>query len=203
MKTITIPAITITPSRVIAAVALAAATGLGAAACTHSAPNATQVEAAAQNGDTTALIQSQPIPHLNYSQERQVLIVAEKIAANATPTTTFFWNYGVQDPYFACPSLGLGVPDSASLSNPHQVVPVTGRWGGGHDTLDQMEPFGVYAPPSSTGTYVICVNPRGQEYLKRAEGPTDTTTAGMTWDYKTHREVMAGGLTLQIKTKKK
>lgn len=185
------------------AIALVAATAFSAVACTSHGPSAQQIEQQQQSADTQSLVNDQPIPHFNYSQERQVLIIAETIAANATPTTTFFFNYGVQDPYFVCPSLGLGVPDSASLSNPQQIVGVSGRLGGGHDILAQMEPFGVYAPTSSSGDYVICVNPQGQEYLKRPEGPVDTVTAPATWDYKTHREVLVGAPSIAIRTAKK
>ena len=65
-----------------------------------------------------------------------------------------------------------------------------------------MDPFGVYAPVSSSGTYVICVNPQGQEYLRRWEGFVDTITAPAVWNYTTHTEQLVGAPTTPIKTKK-
>lgn len=160
-------------------------------------------ESRQQQQDTTSLESAQPLPHFNYSQERQALITAEEIAANGTQTTSFFFNMGVRDPIFVCPSIGLGVPDSASLSNPVQATWNTaGTSGVAGVGLGQMDPDGIYSPPSSSGTFVICVNPAGQEYLKRWEGFVDTVTAGATWNYKTHTERLVGAPTVKISTRK-
>jgi hypothetical protein len=183
--------------RLIVIPALAAALFL--AACTSSGQ---QQENRQQEQDTRTLINNQPLPHFNYSQERQALIEAETIAANGTQTTSFFFNQGVRDPIFVCPSIGLGVPDSASLSNPDQVVNSGYPSGGQSLTVSQMDPFGVYAPPSSTGTYVICVNAQGQEYVRRWEGFVDTINAPAVWDLKTHTEKLIGPPTTRIRTKK-
>ena len=99
----------------ITAIAGAAAVALTLAACTNSAPNAQQLEQQQQQQDTQALVNNQPIPHFNYSQERAALIAAEQISADGTQTTSFFFNQGVRDPIFVCPSIGEGIPDSAQL----------------------------------------------------------------------------------------
>ncbi len=183
---------------VIAAV-IAAGTGLAATACTHG-QNAQQQEQAAQQSDTASLEQAQPLPHYKYSQIRQTLIDAQDIEANGTQTTSFFFQQGMQDPVFTCPSLGEPVANTDQLSNPQQIAPVTGKWGGGHDVLAQMDPNGIYTGSSSQGTYVICVNGSGRPYLQYWEGNVMTVTAGAVWDHAQHLVVVNGAPTATVHT---
>lgn len=169
------------------------------AACSHG-QNAQQIEQQQQTQDTQALENAQPIPHYAYSQERAALITAQNIAANGTQTMSFFFNLGNPDPVFSCPSIGLGVPDSASLSNPEQIAPISGKYGGGATTLPQMDPYGIYVPQASSGTYVDCVNHSGQEYLVRWEGNVLTVTANATWNYGKH-QLVEGAPTVKIQTR--
>lgn len=182
-----------------AAFAVLAATGLSVAAC-GGHPSAQQQEQQQQQGDTSSLINDQPIPHFNYSQIRQTAIDAETISANGTQTTSFFFQLGNQDPIFSCPSLGEPVANTAQLSNPEQVVGVSGNIGGGSTDLPQMDPNGIYAPSASSGTYVICVNSSGQDYLEYWEGDVMTVTAGATWDSATHTLKVIGAPTAVIHT---
>jgi hypothetical protein len=184
-----------------AIIASAALAGLVAlAGCSH-APNTQQKEQNAQTGDTSSLITNQPLPHYNFSQIRQTAIDIENIEAQGTQTTSFFFNQGVQDPIFVCPSLGLPVPNTAQLSNPQQIAPVSGNYGGGTQVIGQMDPNGIYAPSSSSGTAVICVNASGQPYVKYWEGFVDAVTAPATWDYTHHVEKVTGAPTYSVKTK--
>jgi hypothetical protein len=181
------------------AAVLTTALGLSVAACT-SPPNAQQKEQAQQQGDTQSLINDQPIPHFNYSQIRQTAIDAETISAEGTQTTSFFFQLGDQDPVFSCPSLGEPVPNTAQLSNPEQVVGVPGNIGGGSTDLPQMDPNGIYAPAASSGTYVICVNSSGQDYLEYWEGDVMSVTSAATWDTSTHTIKVIGAPTAVIHT---
>lgn len=156
---------------------------LAVAGCSSSGlTGGNQAEHAAQQADTTTLENNQPIPQFHYSQERQSLIAAESAAANGTQTTSFFFTQNGTQPLFQCPSIGMGVPDSASLSNPSQVVQ-SGDGGGGRNAsvIGQEDPDGIYTPASSTGTFVNCLNGQGQEVLVRWEGDVLTVTSGATW----------------------
>ena len=185
----------------ITAVIIAAILALAVAACTH-APNVQQQEQAAQQADTQSLENNQPIPHYNWSQYRQTLIDAENIAAQGTQTTSFFFNQGVRDPIFSCPSLGLPIPVTSQLSNPSQIAPVSGKYGGGSQVIEQMDPFGAYTAPDATGTYVICVNASCKPYLFPWEGYVGSVTAPATWDYTTHTLKVTGAPTSVIHTSK-
>lgn len=184
--------------------AVLAALALTLAACgPNGVSSGNQQEHKQQQEDTNSLEAAQPVPHFNYSQERQALITAETIAADGTQTTSFFFNLGDRDPIFSCPSIGMGVPDSASLSNPLQAEWNDGGTNGNAGVaIGQMDPDGIYTPASSTGTFVDCVNGQGQEYLVRWEGFVETVTSAATWNFKTHAEQLVGAPTVKIKTRK-
>lgn len=185
--------------KIVTAAAGAALAVFALAACTH-APNAQQQEQAQQQADTRSLINNQPLPHYNFSQIRQTLIDAQDISATGTQTTSFFFQLGLQDPVFSCPSIGMPVPNTAQLSNPEQIAPVPGNWGGGSTNLPQMDPNGIYAPAASQGTYVICVNSSGAKYLQYWEGDVMTVTSAATWDRGTHTLNVTGAPTSVIHT---
>ena len=149
-----------------------------------------------QRQDTNSLVNNQPIPHFNYSQIRQTLIDAETIAANGTQSTSFFFQMGNQDPVFSCPSLGMPVANTAQLSNPQQIAGSNGS-----AAISQMDPYGVYAPSASTGTYVICVNGSGTKYLEYWEGDVMTIASGATWNAATHSLKVTGAPTATVHTK--
>jgi hypothetical protein len=190
--------------RTIAAAALAVTVvGLAVAACTHgtSTPTGQQQESQQQAADTNSLEQSQPIPHFDYSQIRQTLIDAESISADGTQTTSFFFQMGDPDPVFSCPSLGMPVANTAELSNPDQVQwNSLGNNAAASAVIGQMDPDGIYAPSSSTGTYVICVNSSGQKYLQYWEGDVMAVTSAATWDASTHQIQVSGAPTAVIHT---
>ena len=104
---------------------------------------------------------------------------------------------GNQDPVFSCPSLGMPVANTAQLSNPQQVV----GGSGGNTTIGQMDPYGVYTPSASTGTYVICVNGSGAKYLMYWEGDVMTVASGATWNYAKHSANVTGAPTAVVHTK--
>jgi hypothetical protein len=176
--------------------------GLGLAACTSSSTVGTNVEQRQSNNQLTQYTQSQPIPYFKWSLERQILIDAEVASAQGDQSTSFFFNFGVQDPILVCTSLGNAVPDSAQLSNPEQVVGnkqnkvlPSGQW----TTLPQMEPFGIHTSPSSVGTYAICII-NGKPVLQRAEETVHTVMAPATWDAAKHQIVITGNPTTQVTT---
>lgn len=157
-----------------------------------------QQENQQQQQDTTSMEASQPIPHYDWSQIRQTMIDAQDIAASGTQTTSFFFMMGDRDPIFSCPSIGMPVPNTAQLSNPEQVV---GTGNNNAVTTPQMDPDGIYSPPTSSGTYVICVNNSGDKYLQYWEGDVMTVAAGAEWNASSHSLSVTGAPTAAIHVK--
>ena len=174
-------------------------TGLAISACSHPG-NAQQAEQANASHQQWVYNQDQPIPTFKWSLERQILIDAEQAAADGDASTSFFFAPMSRDPYYVGPSLGLGVPDTSQLSNPQQIAPISGKWGGGATVLPQADPFGIHTPAASDGTYVILIV-NGKPTLMRAEDHVDTILAPAHWDYSTHKMVIDGASTTQLKTK--
>lgn len=147
-----------------------------------------QAESRTQAQATTNVVQNQPIPVFMRSQMRQNLIEIETAQANGVQSTTFFFNQGVQDPIFVCPSIGTPIAASMSLSNPQQIQYSDSH---GSGVVAQMDPNGVYTG-ATTGTYVMCIGADGKPFAKYWEGFVDTIFGPAIWDPKTHSEQLVG-----------
>ncbi|MEK6443714.1 hypothetical protein [Pseudonocardia sp. T1-2H] len=156
----------------------------GAASCDGTS-SGQKAENGQQAGITGQLVTNQPIPNIGYSQVRQNLIEIETAQAKGVLTTTFFFNQGVPDPIRTCSSIGVPIPNTASLSNPEQAISPYGG-SSGTVTVGQMDPNGVYAPQSSSGTYVMCVDGSGKPVATYWEGYVETEFEPAVWDTATH-----------------
>lgn len=172
------------------------AMGLGAAACGVGggvSGKANKIESTAQGNDSLTFDQNQPPPHFPYSIYRKTLTEVQAIQALGSQTTSFFFNLGVQKPIFSCPSLGMPVPNTASLTNPNQAVwNSQGSNGVAGISLGQMDPNGVYTPSSSSGTNVLCLDSKGQPYIQYWEGNVDAVSGAATWDNASNQVVVTG-----------
>lgn len=179
---------------VVAAAAGAVFLTTGAASCGGSSTGSGQSsENTTSNQDLYTYQQAQPAPHFNYSVLRQELIAIEASQAVGEQTTSFFFNQGVQDPIFYCPSIGDPVPNTAELTNPNKAETLTVPYqGGAAVTIGNIDPNGIYAPTNSTGTNVMCINSKGQQYLHYWEGFVDTVNGSAHWDTSTHQVVVTG-----------
>jgi hypothetical protein len=162
---------------------------IGLSACNNNGNS----ESAAQSADSTALETNQPLPHVTWSQERENLIDIELAEVNDVQTTTFVMHNGDQNPINSCPSIGFGIPDSASLSNPLKPDSSSGTYAG--DVVGQEDPNGIYAPTSSEGTFVICLDSTGQPYINRVEDDVDTVGGPAQWNDTTHSYSLIGAPT--------
>lgn len=163
------------------------------AAC-DSTPSATRAEGQAQAGISQQLVQNQPIPGVRYSQMRQNMIEIEQAEAKGVQTTTFMFGGYFSDPVQVCPSIGVPIPNTASLSNPEQTY----YTGSATVTLPQMDPNGVYAPNSSSGTFVQCVGGDGKVEPVYAEGVVHAVFGPATWDYTKHTVRLTGPASFQF-----
>lgn len=162
---------------------------IGLAACNS---NGNQ-ESAQQNQDSTNLENNQPLPNVTYSQQRENLIDIELAEVNDVQTTTFLMHNGDQNPINTCPSIGFGIPDTASLSNPLKPASNSGSWA--DDVVGQEDPNGIYQPPASEGTFTICLAGDGTPYISRVEDLADTVGGPALWNMTTHSYSLTGAPT--------
>lgn len=141
---------------------------------------------AAQESKDSAAIEktfllNQPPPHFQHSDIREVATEIEAIQALGEQTTSFFFNQGIKDPVFSCPSLGEPVASTTQITNQQQNFNSSYPNGGTSYPIGNMDPNGIYAG-DSTGTYVLCVNAQGTPYAEYWEGFVNTVSGPATWD---------------------
>jgi hypothetical protein len=177
--------------------ALGAIFALGAASCDSSQQQAQRDENGQQAAVSGQLLKNQPIPNIPYSQVRANLGQIEVAQAQGVQSTTFFFHTGDPDPIRTCPSIGVPVPNTASLSNPEQAY-----WGcGGSAVVGQMDPNGIYVPEASSGTYVMCTDAAGTPTLTYWEGDVESEMGPAVWDKATHSIKPTGPSTFHFTTK--
>jgi hypothetical protein len=170
-------------------VSLAAASVLAAVGACDVTPSGQDIENRQQAAAQKSLDEAQTLPVFSYSQIKQNMIELETAEANGIQTTSFiFGGANDPDPIEICPSVGVPIPSTASLSNPQQVAH---GWNDG-PVIAQEDPNGVYMPTAGSGTFVMCVQPDGSVTPVYAEGNVHTVFGPATWDKGTHTVVLTG-----------
>lgn len=162
------------------------------AACSASDSNGNTAESSDQGAISKAMITNQPPPFFPRSAYRGEMIEVQAIEALGSPTTSFFFPEGTTvvtsatgaahfsaPPLKTCSSQGVPVPNTASLTNPLQGEGVSGV--SGAIATDQMDPNGLYAPQTSSGTWVLCNNASGGTRFSYWEGPVFAETGTAVW----------------------
>lgn len=167
---------------------------VGATACESGkkdAEKASETEIRETGNQMKILTDAQPQIRLPYSQVRQSLIVAEYLAATGAATHSFFFIDGRDDPIFECDSVGFPVPATFNLTNPLQEDPNSRGIG----MVNQAEGMlGVYTGETAA-TYVVCLTPDGEPFVKYAEGVVDGGyPPGSTYDKESGRVVIPSGV---------
>jgi hypothetical protein len=171
-------------------IAIAIVAVLGFTACGNSNSNseASKEESTDANRQLDQYLKAQPVPFFNSSQLRQNLIDIQTAQANATATTSFFFNVGVENPVHACPSIGFPIPGTFQLTSPERGA---GNRNGGYYALPQLEANGVYTGDTSSTT-VICVDAEGKGYANYWEGYVNTVAGPAEWNSDTKTVELTG-----------
>lgn len=168
-----------------------------ASACPDNSANSK--EASQQAAASANLVSAQPVPAPPYSVMRQQLAEIRMLEAQGNvQTTSFEFQNGIDHPIKQCASLGLPIPANASLSNPQQVVyPWQGSSG---YVVGQMEPNGTYPSGSTTGTYVMCIQPNGKARASYWEGDVHAESGAAHWDQASQMIVSDGDTSYHFST---
>ena len=179
------------------------------AACTTTDSNGNKAENSDQGAISKSMITNQPPPFFPTSAYRGEMIEVKAIEALGSPTTSFFFPedstvvmtangpHSSSPPIKTCSSQGVPVPNTASLTNPLQGVGVSGVTGA--IATDQMDPNGLYAPQTSSGTWVLCNTASGGTRFVYWEGPVYAETGTAVWS-DTQGIVDVGNNTLPVCT---
>ncbi len=99
---------------------------------------------------------NQPPPMFDWSLERHLMTELYSARNKAVATYSYVRNQYNGKVMSWCPSIGFPIPANAQLTNPQKVVHSNGG------VVSQAEPNGLYTSPSTSGTYVMCVNKEGK-----------------------------------------
>lgn len=96
---------------------------------------------------------AQPLPHFDWSLERDLVIQLYE-ARNTEVATHTVWrsDYGMLEG--DCESIGFGIPYDTSITNPLQSHYFNQ---GSVAVVEQAEPNGLFASKNSSATWVMCV----------------------------------------------
>lgn len=116
--------------------------------------DADRAESNTVNAQQEVYRRNQPVPTFQWSLERHLMIQLYQ-ARNTTATTySYVVNQYTGRISWSCTSLGFPIPATTQLTNPEQYA-----YQGA--TLPQAEPNGLFAPPSTNGTWVLCTGEGG------------------------------------------
>lgn len=128
---------------------------------------------------------SQPVPKIDFSLERDIVIQLYK-ARNERVATHTVWRGDMSVIEGDCPSIGYPIPYDTSLTNPLQIA-LKGVTGGVHSAvIEQPEPNGLFPSKNSNATWVRCVVD-GQESPVYVEGKVTAYPYPLVVDYTTNR----------------
>ncbi|CAN5133039.1 hypothetical protein BH09PAT2_BH09PAT2_04680 [soil metagenome] len=137
-------------------------------------------EAADANKQLEIYSTNQPVPQYDRSVERAVLLNIIDARVRKSLMYTYFWAPMAPRPVWSCPTFGFPIPATSQLTNPDQVV--RDASGALRDmTVPQMEPSGIYAPPSTEATYSACMLTNGNASPMYWESPVGASAIPLTW----------------------
>ncbi len=138
-------------------------------------------------------VDNQPLPAFDWSLERHVFIELYKARNKAVNTYSYVRNFNGQV-IFSCKSIGFPLAFNMQLTNPESVQYSNGY----REVLPQPEPNGLYSSPSTSGTYIFCLNSDGTISPSYFEADVETHLAPL----KADGSGLASDSELKISTKK-
>lgn len=159
--------------RIITASLISAGVALSLAACDAqpAQPTANQQEAsqqAAQQAEGLAAVG--PVKITNWTQKRQFQAILQ--AFDQPNLITYSYLVGSQDAKIVplCRSQGYGFNEATQYTNPLMASwKYTGAEGIASAVVSQPDPNGLYSPPTSEGTLLLCLTKAGKVLPVRSE----------------------------------
>jgi hypothetical protein len=151
-------------------------------------------EASQVDNQQQIYVNNQPAPVFDWSLERHIMVELYKARNNAVQTYSYVRNLQGQI-VFRCKSIGFPLPSNDQLTNSSKLAyPDYNQ----SPVLPQAEPNGMYSSPSTSGTYVFCINSDGTVSPSYFEADVETHLSPLASDGNT----LSGDGDLKINIKK-
>lgn len=124
-------------------------------------------------------VNNQPVPVFDWSLERHLMTELYKARNNAVSTYSYIRNQYTGKILSSCPSIGFPISAATQLTNPQAIEWRQGNGSYTSGVISQPEPNGMFSPPESRGTYVMCVNEDGQVEPRYYEEDVETYVTPM------------------------
>ena len=121
--------------------------------------SAARREQTQQNAQQDHMLRTQPVPAFQWSLERHLAIEIYKARQRQVPTTSLVQSDFTGKVMWQCDSIGFPLPYATQLTNPQQALNFGTNVG--VTSVGQAEPNGLYSPASADGTWVPCVDEKG------------------------------------------
>lgn len=138
----------------------------------------------------------QPIPQMDWSLERQLIIDLYRIR-NTKVATHAVWrsDYGIIEG--DCPSIGFGLPYDTSLTNP--LTTAYSTWASSASpVIEQPEPNGIFASKNTSATWIMCAADGGAIEPVYIEAKVTVYPGPVIVNYNENRVTRSGAATVRI-----
>jgi hypothetical protein len=170
--------------------------GVIAVGCGKGETTSTQQEQDVTEANQQRLIAMYPVPQLDTSLERDIVVQLYQLRNKARNTHSVITSDGTGKPIYDCPSVGYPIANDVQLTNPDKLAYASSY---GTAVLPQAEPNGLYSADSSWGTWVLCTQDDGTLAPIYNEMDTVTFPFPVTVDYVTGEIKQAGASTMAVK----
>jgi len=149
---------------------------------------------------------AQPIPHYDWSLERDIVIQLYNIR-NMKALTHSVWRSDRGMIEGDCASIGFGMPYDTSLTNPLVATDIDQEGdehnyqGGALASIEQPEPNGIFASKNTAATWVMCAGDMGNIEPIYVETKVTVYPYSVYVDYAKNRVTKTGKASVVISTK--
>lgn len=116
--------------------------------------NADSTEHDAVDQQQSLYVRNQPVPTFQWSLERHLMVQLYQARNRQVTTYSYIVNQFTGRISWSCTSLGFPIPATTQLTNPQRVAYQNA-------VIPQPEPNGVFSPPDTAGTWVMCTGEDG------------------------------------------
>jgi hypothetical protein len=96
---------------------------------------------------------------VNFQERKNLKRIIELRDQAKLRTYTYLYNEMQGKLVFFCNSVGFGIPYATQYTNPQKIEYFANR---GYLTLPQADPNGLFSPAAADGTWVLCLDAKGE-----------------------------------------